>query len=461
MAPQAQPRPAKSPQITPLTQQDRHDNDEAVVGSAEDGLAERGETQSPRQNQNRDDVNDNDAGLVRRETIARSPQDDKRNQIAARFRRAEPEDERPFNGDMSDPENLYGVYGGDNPEAALDDDEYDRQSESVAQTRRAPKPTTLAEPGDTDGDDEIDPNLINDQRQPQQDHGQQPRMITRTVRGKKVTLSEEEWLVRATQVTAADSYLEESRNILKQAEEIRAGRAAPTGQHPDRQTGTQDDGYPLDAPDLEVQQPEPTFKDAVQRLQYGDPDEAAELLERLVDSRATKKATEGQLQRSYDQDLARSQKALKAFSDANPELAADEIAAMAIERGMYQLYKQDMLALGLDEAQLPKTPKELANWHRFYRINGYEVSSTTDLLNRSKDNFVKWRSGSQAPSNQQRQPSRRQEPRVQVNVDRDQRRMAIPVQPQRAVAPRRDVQETRQQTGSDVVAAMRRQRGQT
>jgi hypothetical protein len=126
---------------------------------------------------------------------------------------------------------------------------------------------------------------------------------------------------------------------------------------------------------------------------------------------------------------------------------------------MYDLYKEDMLALGLEEGALPKTPKELANWHRFYRINGYEVRQTKDLLEASKEVFLTWRDGKSQPRQQEARPSR-QQPRIQVNVDRDQRRMAIPVQPQRAVVPRRDVQPTAPASRSDVVANMRKARGQ-
>lgn len=435
---------AKTPdQLAAEAHQRNEENSEAIVGSAEDTLD--GGHQAPlRQGQDDNDDTDRDDGPSK--VIPRSPQDDMRSQISARFRRAEPEDERPFNGDMSDTENLYGEFGA---EPSDDDEELtDEELDQIAADREAlglpPQDNRKAKPA---------------AQQQQQD---QPRMITRKIRGKDVTLSEDEWLERAAQVTAADSYLEEARQVLEQAKEIKAGRASQDDdQHPDRRSQAHaQDGLDQDAVEG-AQHPELSFKDVIQEIQYGDPDEAAAKLEKLVDQRSKKTATatvtEGALQRTYDQDLAKSQRQLKEFADANPDLAADERSAMLIEQGMYKGYREDILALGIDASKIPTNPKDLANWHRFYRINGYEVRQTKDLLESSKADLVKWRGGERPQ--QQPKPSR-QQPRIQVNVDRDQRRMAIPVQPQRAVAPRRDAPAPAQTNRSDVVAGMRRARGQ-
>lgn len=427
MAPQPKPKTAEQIQAEATTRQD--ENLEAVVGTAQDQIVEPAETIPPKQDQE-DEL---ETGVTRREPIQHSPQDDIRSQIAARFRRAEPEDERPFNGDTNDPENIYGIHARQDEE--LSDDELDAEAAGRESRTLPPKP---AEP------EGVEP-------------GSAERMITRIVRGKKVTLSEQEWLDRASQVTAAESYLAEAREILQGAKQLR-GRPAPDRQHPDDDTGTYQEQEPPE-PEGEVQHPELSTKTVINKLLYSDPDEAAADLERLIDERAGKKASEGQLQRAYDQDLARSQAALKAFSDANKDLANDEYAAMAIERGMYHLYEEDILALGITKEQLPRTTNELANWHRFYRMNGYEVRSTKELLETSRDKFLQWRGGGRRES-ETPQPSRRPNPNVQVNVRRDERRMAIPNQPTRAAVPRRDAQVPTRKSGSDVVADMRRQRGQ-
>lgn len=425
------------------------ENAEAAIGGEEDVLPEN--RQAPLrqgQDEGEDPLN---GGVERREKIQRSPQDDIRSSIANRFRRNEPANERPFNGDLTDNENLYGEHGADDEnEAHLTDEEIDARAEARAngeqQPVRKPKPTVLKE--DLGAEDDRSG----------------ARMITRKVRGQDVTMTEDEWLDKATQVTAADSYLAESRAILDQAKEIKAGRASQDRQHPDGATERENDGLDRNDPVEQAQHPELSFKDVIQEIQYGDPDEAAAKLEKLVEARSKKTATatvtEGALQRSYDQDLARSQTELAKFTAANADLAADEIAAMAIERGMYRLYEEDMLALGLTKEQLPKTPKELANWHRFYRINGYEVRPTKDLLEASKESFINWRDGKSKPRQEPESRPSRQPARIQVNVDRDQRRMAIPVQPQRAAVPRRDVTPATATDRSSVVANMRRARGQ-
>lgn len=429
MAPQPQQNDGSAQEK--LQQQMRQEDADARAAPDGDAHIERGETLAPHQDQNDDSA---DTGLVRQEPIKRSPHDDARAAIANRFRRTEtPEDERPFNNDFTSPENLYGEFGRD-PDEGLTDEEIDaRAAEAEA---RGEQPA----------------------RKPQQQQDQQtPRMITRTVRGKQVTKSEDEWLADAAKVTAADSYLEEARALLQEAKEIRKGRALPEDrQHPDGHQAREE----LDPPNPDGDQhQDPTYEDVVRKIQFGDPEEAARDLEKIVVKQSTKATETTALQRAYDQDLARSKKELKAFSDANPDIAADEIAAMAIERGMYKGYREDIEKLGIDPNQIPKTPNELANWHRFYRTHGFEVRSTKDLLENSKTEFLRWKNGGRNSADNP-QPSRKAQPKVQINLNRDERRMAIPVQPTRGVAPRRDAQPAQRPTGSDVVAQMRRARGQ-
>jgi hypothetical protein len=439
MAPQpAAPRkPAVTSRvITGQEQQDMLDNEDAVVGTAEDSGSRRGVSERANQSQGQTEDDPLGGGTERREPIQRAPQDDVRAQIAARFRRSEPEDEVPFNGDMSDPAMTLGDIGRDLNDP-LDDD------------------------FDDDRDRTLDPVVGSHDRrisraQPQNEGDNEPRMITRKVRGKDVTMSEEEWLDRASQVTAADSYLEEARAMLDQAKEIRAGRAAQSRQHPDGEedTSTQDDPPNLD----DDQHPDLSFKDIVEKIQFGDVDEAASLLEKAIEQRAVKSAKKGQLEVTFDQDLKRSQKALREFTKANPDLAADEDASMLVERHMYALYRDDMKKLGLSEDQIPKMPNEVANWHRFYRVNGYEVRPTSALLE-AAGKHVRKRLGIGQDEPLREQP-RREKPRVQVNVDRDARRQNIPLQPQRGATPRRDLNPAPVSKGSDVVMAMRRARGQ-
>lgn len=360
-----------------------------------------------------------------RKVIQGSPQDQKRAAIAARFNPNA--DTAPFDGNLSSPENLYGT---------------------AAQEKLDPEPT-----GEGDA-------LLGDVQQPVVQP--QPQMITRMVRGKEVTRSVDDWLALATKVDAADSYLEEGRSLLEDAKKFKAERTGRDPQHPEGQSRTQDDG--LDpSRTTDPQHPE-DLESLVEQLQFGDKKEAARLLAEAIQREsgkiATKVSDEGHQTRLFNNDLARSQKALADFKAANPDLEADEAASRVIETYMYGLYREDIVKLGVvEESQIPTDPRTLANWHRFYKVNGHDVRSTPDLLNKAKEKFVAWRGGSPNP---QPQPRREQPaPRVQVNVDRDARRQAIPLQPSRAVAPRRDAVVIPKVTSdSDVVKNMRRARGQ-
>lgn len=352
-----------------------------------------------------------------------SPSDAAREAIANKFKR--PGAVIPFDGDMTKPENLYG---------------------EVASEQLEPDP------------DAPEPGVPQDRTARAEPERAEPRMITRVVRGKSVTRSEDEWLELASKVDAADSYLEESRALLQDAKSIRAERAGRDPQHPEGQTSTQDDGQESDRTE-QARHPGPDLKSVVEKIQFGDPEEAARELGQVIASEATKQANEGHISRLIQNDLARSQKALSDFLTANAELAKDKTASVVIENNIYDIFREEIQKLGIEEAQIPKDPKSLADWHRFYRVHGHPVSNTPDVLKQAKGRFDEWRGASPQPK-----PAVRREgapARVAVNVERTDRRMAIPNQPSRAVAPRRDAQQAPAKSkSSDVVAEMRRSRGQ-
>lgn len=375
---------------------------------------------------------DADQGRVARTVIARSPQDDARSAIANRFKRSA--QDIPFDGDLTNPENLYGAAG------------------------RAP--ALEPDPDATIVGETIDPNLDDDEydRQTAARETQQPKTRELMVRGKKVTMTEDEILAAAQKTLAADTYLEDARKLLEEAKDIKAERAGRDPQHPEGRTHTQDDGD-IDPATETSQHPDDEYEQLAESLQYGDPKENGKRLKGLVQKEAGKAAGEDHINRLFNNDLAKSQKALKDFEQANPDLANDEISRLAIERTMYGLYREDIIKLGLDESQIPSSPRELANWHRFYKVHGHEVRNTPELLQIAKGKFEAWRGVSPNPN--PKPAPRKEAPRVEVNVDRTRRREGIPNQPNRAVVPRRDAQQAPAKTpGSDVVAQMRKARGQ-
>lgn len=366
-----------------------------------------------------------------RKPVAMSPGDAKRQAMIDRFSR--PGLQGPFNGDMNDPANLYGEVSA---EVLTPDPDADEPGVSAADRRAAAAP------------------------QPQEPEVRQPRMITQTIRGKQVTLSEDEWLERARKVEAGDSYLEEARVMLETAKEIRQERAGQTDRPHDGQTGAQDDGRTQDEQVAHRPNGELDLKSVIEKIQFGDPEEAAQELGKVIKTVASQQADQGQVNRLIANDLARSQADLKAFRIANPELDQDKIASVVIENLIYDIYRDEIKALGMDESQIPTNPKDLADWHRFYRVNGHSVSKTSDILNKAKDKFTAYRGGSPQPKPA---PTPKGQARIAVNVDRTERRMAIPLQPTRAVVPRRDEAQpakTPEQSRKEAVQDMRRQRGQ-
>lgn len=401
-------------------EQNRLDDIEATAG-AEDIDAPTGETG--------EDAQPKPAEPEKEEprVINMSPADQARASIASRFKR---EDGRvPFDGDMNKPENLYG---------------------DVARETLEPDPNA-PEPGVPHG-----PTAAADATKP----APSQKTYTLTIRGKPVTMTEEELLDRAMKVEAADSYLDEARDIMEQAKQVRAERAGRAASHrpDDSETGTHDDELDDGTPPDESRRPGTDLKSVVEKLQFGDPEEAAAELSKVIEQVAAKQADEGHLKRLMQNDIARSQKALKQFTDANPDLANDRLASVAIENTVYDVFKEEIMAQGIDEDKLPKDPKQLADWHRFYRINGAQVSNATQVLEKAKERFLTWRG---TPSSPKQAPKPQHgAPRIDVNVNRTQRREAIPIQPTRAAAPRRDATPPKVKSRSDVIADMRRSRGQ-
>jgi hypothetical protein len=357
----------------------------------------------------------------KRTVVQMSPQDEKRAAIAARFRRTE--EEVPFDGDMTNPANLYGV---------------------VAQETLEPDP------------DAPEPGVPADPVVPAAKTATRPL----TIRGQIVQMTDDEILAAAQKTLAADSYLEDARKLLEEAKTIKADRAAGRDpQHPEGQSSTQDDGQDIDPATGQPRHPGDGMEAIVEQIQFGDPKEAAKLLRTAIKAEAKTEANEGHLTRLVNNDLAKAKSALKTFSDANPAIALDEDASMLMENRIYKVYREEIAALGIDEAQIPKDPKSLADWHRFYRINGHAVSNIPDVLEKAKAHVVSKLGLTAQPVVQA--AKQKGAANVQVNVNRTERRAAIPNSPTRAVAPRRDAAvAAAKTTASDVIANMRRARGQ-
>jgi hypothetical protein len=254
MAPQPQPTTTRQDDIP--AHLIHAENQEAIVGAADDVLSDV-DTQALDQNPDGDEPR-----RRREEAPARSPSDDMRSSIAKRFRREEPENERPFNGDMADGENLYGDVAREGEE--LSDEEYD--AAAAAAEGGEPQPR---------------------RQEPQA----QPQTRKLKVRGQDVELTDEQILEAARKTLAADTYLDEAKALLKEAKEIRRGRTTQDRQPHDDLSAQDEELDLLDPPESDQPQ-EPTFQDVVRKIQYGDPEEAAADLERIVAKSSDKASTE-------------------------------------------------------------------------------------------------------------------------------------------------------------------------
>lgn len=260
------------------------------------------------------------------------------------------------------------------------------------------------------------------------------------VRGKEVELTQEELVAAAQKSLAGEDYLEEGRKVFddakKLADEIQATRTGLTGKHPAGEKSATEG----ETTEAESEHPANPLKKFVEDLQYGaDPDQVAQSLDQILDQKAEQKSKQTLASQRVNDEMARSKKVLTDFQNAeeNADIAKDPLANAVIERKLYDLQMDDLKALGVDEtvmrAQLGRNPgpADVANWHLFYRAEGFSVRPVGDLLKQATTEYKAWKGNGvdDKPSGETG--------KVEVVIDRTTRRAAIPQQPTRSSAPKR------------------------
>jgi hypothetical protein len=292
------------------------------------------------------------------------------------------------------------------------------------------------------------------------------------VRGQELEVTDEELLAYAQKGAAGDDYLNEAKNKLKEVDDLLRStktRAVNPGQSGEHHAGQPTDQSETDASNQgegDEHNVDPFVK-MVESVQLGTPEEAATQMRQTVNDTAKAAARDALNSERIRDEAARSHRALKDFSDANKDLANDHLAHAVMERKLYDLQIEDIRALGIDDDKLPKTPLDIANWHVWYRANGYKVRNIPELLNKAKDDYLEWKGVPKAKPPSDEPAARTAAPRVEVTVDRSQRRAAIQPQPSRSatharptqnqVAPPRDRSEVVQQ----MIANRAKPRGKT
>jgi hypothetical protein len=318
--------------------------------------------------------------------------------------------------------------------------ETDTDEEEIRRFARQGIPPELLdeeEAGETPGEEEVsgeEPAEVNDQvEEPPPD-----KKFRAKVRGKEILLSEKELIDAAQIALAHDDYLTEAKTVLNEVKALRndlgASRAQP-GIHPteganvDATSGTTQTP-PADTPD--------PYTAVVEKLQFGDQAEAARELKQLLATESSKLSQKALLDQRMADEVARNGKTMQDFKAKYPELVSDPIASAAIEAQVLAIQRADLEALGLDPNQIPRTSKELTEWHLFYRANGNRVKSDGTMLQEAVDRFNEWR----GPKKDDQEPpqARKVVPRIDMSQDRVQRRASLPQQPTRAVTPRQDSQ---------------------
>lgn len=289
--------------------------------------------------------------------------------------------------------------------------------------------------------------------------GEQPRKFKVKVRHEERELTEEELIANAQKALAAENYLEDGRKFFEQGKQFleTVQRSAASRPHQDA-TRAQEDVDPVPEPSADPHQDGTDFEKLIEEIQIGDTKEAAGKLRAAVTQAARDVARATSIDDRVRADWSNTMTTFEKFKADNTDLAADPNALAVMERMIYDGYRDDLRELGVSDDALPKDPLKLADAHRLARVSGQKVRTTEQLLNTVKDGYQKWRGVTPAPS-----PTQSPAPQtLRVNVDRTERRQAIPTQPTRSTAPSQTVPNATPQprTRSQTVMEMKKARGQ-
>ncbi len=315
------------------------------------------------------------------------------------------------------------------------------QTDDISDFTRSGMPPEFAQPNAPvidQGDDEVGQGQ--QQPDPQQP---EPRRFKLKVHGQDVELTEDEMIAKAQIALASDNILDEAKSKSRELDTIltdarnRVARVDPPNTNQVRQPNTQT------AEETEVGDDAPAnqgnIDNLIEAIQFGDPEDARQKLEKTIESTARTIVTQTLEQQRFTDEGARTAKVLKDFEDSHADIAKDPMARAAIEAEVLNQQVEDIKALGVDPATLrpdglPPTPGDIANAHRWYRTKGFKVTAPAELLEKSTNKFLEWKGVK--PANKPAEPAPGAQPRVDVTVDRTARRQAIPQQPNRTASPK-------------------------
>jgi hypothetical protein len=391
---------------------------------------------------------------TRDETAERSPldrittADRSRADIAARFKekRAAAGGQVEFHGDMRDPSQTYAGFA---PQGQTTEDGGQRTDEQLQPAQQ--QPTT------EQGQAALPSSVVSPPPSEPQ-----PRLMKVKVHGREAWLPEDEVVAEAQKSLAAG-------NLLESAKEVLAGARGQTTDDAGQRTDETSD------PSSVVRPPSSDpYLALAQTLQLEDAAAAGNRLKHTIESetaRARQEASrEAARQVRIENELAVSQKALAAFEQTHPQLAADDFARDAITTQVQREINADLQAAvnqGILK-ELPRTQDERNGLHTQLRAFGAEAARPIgDLFAAAGTKYQAWRGGTPTPVAQPQiitQPGAPGAPRVELTTARQERRAQIVTQPTNGTAPPRGLSATPElttaQRRSAAVMAMRKARGQ-
>jgi hypothetical protein len=299
---------------------------------------------------------------------------------------------------------------------------------------------------------------------------QQPKLHRLVVRGKEQFVTDEQLFEMAQKTAGGDDYLAETRRRLDEVADLQKrleARASQSGTHPaGESTGT--GAAATDTTGDE--QPVDPFVGVVEAIQYGDQEAAVDKLKKLFNGVVPVVAKNVSDHDRRAAEHSRSMRVLTEFNEANPDIAKNPMASAAVRAATMNRQYEDLVKVGLDPAKLAvETPERIANLHLTFRADPQysdRMRTPTAMLKEAREEFVStfgWKggaaeSGATKPVEQQSQEAAARQPaaRIEVNVDRDARRRAIPQQPARTTPLARPAaqEQSKPRSRSDVIRDM-------
>lgn len=257
-------------------------------------------------------------------------------------------------------------------------------------------------------------------------------------------------------VASADRKFEEAAKLRREAEEVQNRNAT------DR-TATAPQPDPAKADEPKPAKAELDYADLAERIQYGDKEDAAEALKALLEGVSK---TESQSSQAFNPEELVNQAVelatqrtqadaaykdnLKTFGDEFPDIVADQQLAQNAANEVHRVRAEDLLSIGYPQEQVGQmTLQDILQAHRHHQQDG-TVQSEVDLFRAAGTRTRKWIDSlvtSHSQPNAADLSARRNEKRNMATPPAANMRSPAPAEPKPL-------------SGSDVIADMRRQRGQ-